>query len=101
MWWWILASCATAYGIKLAGYLVPRRLLERPAVVGIAGALTVGLLAALAITNTVVSGQTIAWDSRLLALAAAGVALWRKAPFILVVIIGAAAAALGRLAGLP
>ena len=40
-------------------------------------------------------------DARALSLVAAGLALWFRAPFLLVVIIGAAAAALGRLAGLP
>jgi len=101
MWLWIIGSCATAYGLKLAGYLLPKRVLERPVVQNVATALTVGLLASLVVTNTVTSGQALVLDSRLLALAVAGIALWRKAPFIVVVILGALAAALGRLAGLP
>jgi len=101
MWLWILASSATAYALKLAGYLLPRKLLDKPTVQHVAAALTVGLLASLTVANTVVSGQALVLDSRLLALGAAAVALWRKLPFIVVVIIGAAAAALGRLAGLP
>ena len=101
MWAWLLASCATAYGIKLAGYLLPQRLLDKPIVQQLAAALTVGLLASLTVVNTVTSGQSLVLDSRLLALAAAAIALWRKLPFIVVVILGALAAALGRLAGLP
>ncbi|MCC6497639.1 MAG: AzlD domain-containing protein, partial [Propionibacteriaceae bacterium] len=46
-------------------------------------------------------GQGVVLDSRLLALAAGGIALKLKAPYIVVVIVGALAAALGRLAGLP
>lgn len=101
MWLWVLAASLTAYLIKLAGYLLPSRWLERPAVPAVANALTVGLLASLTVTNAFTTGQTLMLDSRVLALVAAGVALWRKVPFILVVIIGAAVAALGRLAGLP
>jgi len=101
MWLWILVSCATAYGLKLAGYLLPKRVLDRPVVRNVAAVLTVGLLASLVVTNTVASGQALVFDSRLLALAVAGIALWRKAPFIVVVILGALATALGRLAGLP
>ena len=100
-WLWVLAAALTAYLIKLAGYLLPSRWLERPAIPAVATALTVGLLASLTVTNAVSTGQTLVLDSRLLALVAAGIALWRKVPFILVVIIGAAVAALGRLAGLP
>ena len=52
--------------------------------------------------NTVGKGQAIALDSRLLALAAGAVALKLKAPYIVVVIAGALAAALGRRClGLP
>jgi hypothetical protein len=40
-------------------------------------------------------------DSRLLALGVAAIALWLKAPYIVVVLAGGLAAALGRLAGLP
>lgn len=101
MWFWVLISCGTAYAIKLAGYLLPKAVLDRPVVRNTATALTVGLLASLVVTNTVASGQQLAFDSRLLALAVAAVALWRKAPFIVVVILGTAAVALGRLAGLP
>ena len=37
----------------------------------------------------------------LLALGAAAIALWLKAPYLVVVLVGAIAAGLGRLAGLP
>jgi hypothetical protein len=63
--------------------------------------MTIGLLAALTVVNTVATGQTLAVDSRLGALAAAAIALLLRAPFLVVVIVGAVAAALLRLAGLP
>jgi hypothetical protein len=101
LWLWILLAIAAAYVIKLSGYLLPRRLLDRPVVIRLATGLTVGLLASLTILNTVGKGQAIVLDSRLLALGAAAIALWLKAPYLVVVLVGAFAAALGRLAGLP
>ena len=83
------------------GYLVPHSLLESEGFQRISRAMTIGLLAALVATNAFASGQSLALDARALSLVAAGLALWFRAPFLLVVIIGAAAAALGRLAGLP
>ena len=101
LWFWVLLAAAAAYAIKLSGYLLPRKLLDRPVVVRLATGLTVGLLASLTVLNTVGKGQSIVLDSRLLALGAAAIALWLKAPYLVVVLVGAIAAGLGRLAGLP
>ncbi|MDR1432394.1 MAG: AzlD domain-containing protein [Propionibacteriaceae bacterium] len=101
VWLWILFASVTAYATKFAGYLLPRKWLANPSVPAITGAATVGLLAALTTTSALADGQSILLDSRLLALAAALVALRLKAPFIAVVAIGALGAALGRMAGLP
>ncbi|MFL4476264.1 AzlD domain-containing protein [Paeniglutamicibacter sp. MACA_103] len=99
LWWWILAGCAAAYGIKILGYLVPEKILENERVTRAAGTLTIGLLASLAIVNTVASGTSVEFDARLAALAAAAVALLLRAPFLVVVIAGAGAAALARYLG--
>lgn len=101
LWLWVLAACAAAYAIKLAGYLLPQAVLDRPVFGELAGSLTVGLLSSLTVMNTVGDGQGIALDSRLLALAAGAVALKLKAPYIVVVIAGALASAIGRRLGLP
>jgi uncharacterized membrane protein len=101
MWWWILIACVAAYLTKLVGYLVPRKWLTNPRVARLAGTLTIGLLASLTVANTVASGAQLAIDARLGALVAAAVALWLKAPFLVVVIVGAAAAAGLRLLGFP
>lgn len=99
LWLWILAACALAYATKLAGYFVPAKLLRSPRMMRIAGTMTIGLLASLATVNAVASGQSLALDARLGALAAAAVALWFRAPFLVVVLIGAGAAAGLRLLG--
>lgn len=101
-WWvWIIAASLIAFATKLAGYLVPRSMLESDGFQRVSKAMTIGLLAALVATNTFAVGQGLALDARVLALVAAGIALWLRAPFLLVVVVGAAVAAIGRLAGLP
>jgi Branched-chain amino acid transport protein (AzlD) len=99
LWLWLLLSCALAYAWKLVGYLVPASLLRNPRMSRIAGTMTIGLLASLTVVNTVASGQSLALDARLGALAAAAVALWFRAPFLVVVLAGAGAAAGLRLLG--
>jgi uncharacterized membrane protein len=99
LWWWILIAAAVAYVTKLAGYLIPRSWLESERALRVAGCLTIGLLASLTVTNAFVSGSSVVLDARLGALAAAALALLLRAPFLVVVLSGAVAAALLRLAG--
>jgi hypothetical protein len=99
MWSWVLAACALAYALKLVGHLVPDRWLDDPRVGRMAGTMTVGLLAALVVMNAFGSGQALAVDARLGALLVAAVALWLRAPFLLVVVLGAVAAGVLRLLG--
>ncbi len=99
LWLWILIACGLAYLTKLLGYFVPAKLLESPRIMHVAGTMTIGLLASLTVVNALASGQGLVLDARIGALAAAAVALWLRAPFLVVVISGAAAAALLRLLG--
>jgi hypothetical protein len=96
LWGWILLASAVAYAIKLAGHLVPARLLDNDHMTRIAGTLTIGLLASLTAMNAFSLGQTLTMDARAGALIAAGIALWLRVPFLGVVIIGAVTAALLR-----
>jgi len=100
-WLWVLGACAVAYVIKLAGYLAPDSLVDSPAMRHASASVTVGLLASLVVTNAFASGQQLVPDARIAALVAAIVALKLRAPFLLVVVVGAVAAALARLAGMP
>ena len=99
LWWWIIAGCVAAYGIKMLGFLVPEKLLANEKMTRAAGALTIGLLASLTMVNTVASGTSVVLDARIGALVAAAIALVLRAPFLVVVIAGAAAAALLRWLG--
>jgi uncharacterized membrane protein len=99
LWIWLLIACALAYAWKLVGYLVPAKLLEDPRMSRVAGTMTIGLLASLTVVNTVATGQSLAADARLGALAAAAIALALRAPFLLVVVLGAGTAAVLRMLG--
>ncbi|WP_142059115.1 AzlD domain-containing protein [Pseudarthrobacter sp. B4EP4b] len=99
LWIWLLIACALAYAWKLMGYFVPARLLKDPRMSRVAGTMTIGLLASLTVVNTVASGQSLAADARLGALAAAAIALALRAPFLVVVVLGAGTAAVLRMLG--
>ncbi|MBQ0130881.1 MAG: AzlD domain-containing protein [Comamonas sp.] len=96
VWSWILWACAAAFVTKWLGYAIPARFLQNPRVTHVAACMTVALLSALTVMNTVAAGQSWAIDARLAALVVAAVALWLRAPFLLVVVLGAAAAAVAR-----
>ena len=67
-----------------------------PRVGSLIGLLAPALLAALVSINTFGSGRTLVLDERVLGMAAAGVAVWRKAPLLLVVVIAASVTAVAR-----
>ena len=101
MWTWILLACALAFVTKGLGYLIPAEKLQHPRIIRVAGTMTIGLLASLVVMNTFAAdGPSLAIDARLAALLAAAVALALRAPYLVVVILGAVAAALVRLAGI-
>ncbi len=96
---WLLAASAACFALKLVGHLLPSHLLERPAVAHLALMVTVGLLAALVVVQTLADGSAVVADARLAAVAVAAVALVLRAPFIVVVVLGAATAAALRALG--
>ena len=95
-WPLILVLGAGAYGFKALGLVVlggrtlPDRLSRCVAL------LPAALLAALIVVQTFSDGQQLVLDARAAGVAAAAVAVWRRAPFPLVIVIGAAVTALLR-----
>lgn len=100
LWFWVVAAALGCLAQKLVGYFLPARALENPRVAETAAGVTVGLLSALVMTQTFASGASLTVDARLAAVVVAVVALWLRAPFIVVVILGAVSAAALRLLGL-
>lgn len=97
MWWAILAAAAGCYLAKLVGMHVPQRVLDDARVRYTTILLPVTLLAALAATQAFTDGHRIVFDARTPAMAVAAVAVLLRAPFLVVVGLAVATAALTRL----
>jgi uncharacterized membrane protein len=98
-WAAVLAACAGCYLIKLTGLSVPQRLLDSPRVQRVAGLLPVALLSALILIQTVTAGHRLVLDARAAGVAVAILAVALRAPFLVVVALAAATAAVLRLVG--
>lgn len=97
IWQTIILAAIAVFALKLAGYLVPPALVEKPTPARIANLLTVALLAALIVVQTVGGQQGLVLDARVPALVVAAGLLAIRAPFIVVVAAAAVVAALIRL----
>jgi membrane-associated phospholipid phosphatase len=97
MWAGVLVACAACYGLKLAGISLPQRWLQNPRIQRTVPLIPIGLLAALVATQTFGSGGHLVLDVRAASLIVALGAVLLRAPFLVVVVIAAATAALGRL----
>ncbi|SCL24498.1 AzlD domain-containing protein [Micromonospora inyonensis] len=97
MWTAILLGTLGVYLLKLAGLAVPRSVLEKPQVEEASAVLPVALLAALVAVQTFATGGHLVLDARAAGFAVALVAVLLRAPFLLVVALGAGTAALLRL----
>lgn len=100
LWVAVLAASAVCFATKLAGHLVPEHWLAHPRVARIAALVTVALLSGLVASTTFTSDGAVVVDARVVAVAAAAVALALRAPFVVVVLIAAVVAAVLRAAGL-
>ncbi len=100
IWVTVLAGSAVCFALKALGFVVPQRVLDNPVVARLVAMFPVALLAALLAVVTVGDGPAIVADARLAAVAAAAVALMLRAPFLVVVLVGAATAAGLRALGL-
>jgi branched-subunit amino acid transport protein len=77
--------------VLLGGRPLPRR------VNSVIELLAPAVLGALVAVQTFGNGQGLVVDERVIGMAAAGIALWRKAPLLMVVVVAAVATALARL----
>jgi branched-subunit amino acid transport protein len=68
-----------------------------PRVASVVDVLAPAMLAALVVTQTVGGERALVFDERLVGIAAGGVAVWLRAPLVVVMVAAAAAAAIVRL----
>ncbi|MGD9996992.1 MAG: AzlD domain-containing protein [Ilumatobacteraceae bacterium] len=98
-WTLVFALAAGAFAFKLFGFFVLGRS-TLPAVVERCLALIpAALVAALVAKDTFSVGQHLQIDARVAGVAAATVAVWRRAPFVVVIVVGAAVTAVVRQLG--
>lgn len=99
LWTTILIASAVVAATKFIGFVLPARFTENPTVQHISDSVTVALLAALVVIQTASAGSSIVMDARLVGVAVAGVLLWRRVPFIIVILVAAVVAACVRAVG--
>jgi uncharacterized membrane protein len=96
-WTLVIATAAGCYLLKLVGYFVPERALHHPRVRGVVELVPVALLAALVVLEAIANGRHYDLNAdRLAGVGVAAVAVWRRAPFLVVILLAAATAALLR-----
>lgn len=96
-WPVVLASGVGCYALKLAGYALPQRWFAAPGLRRVLEVLPVALLSALIVVETVADGSRYDLDwPRLAGLGVGALALWRRAPFLAVVVLAALTAGLLR-----
>lgn len=99
----ILAALAVlavvTYAMKALGPVLSAGRELPPAVQVTADLLPAALLAALVADQTLATAGALTIDARVVGVAVAAVAVWRNAPFALVVLLGATTTALVRLLG--
>lgn len=92
-WEALLILAAGSYALKAAGPLALGSREPSPNTARILALVAVPLLAALIVVQTVSDGRELVLDARLPALAAAGLCVWRQAPFLVTVLVAGAVAA--------
>lgn len=93
LWWVVIVASLAVFGLKLAGYLIPQKYVEGPALSRVAGLVTVALLASLVVSQTVFGEHGLSIDARIPAVVAAAALLWLRVPFIVVIVAAAVLAA--------
>ena len=99
LWMLIALLSITAYALKVIGFAVIGGRRMPPVIERCLALIPASLLAALVVKDTFTIAQDVVLDARAVGLVVALVAVWRKAPFIVVVVAAMAATAIVRLLG--
>jgi hypothetical protein len=100
MWETILLGSAVVAALKFVGFVLPASVSGSPRVQRISDVVTIGLLASLVVIQTLAVGNALVFDSRSVAVVVAGILLWKRVPFIIVILVAAGVAAGLRAAGI-
>ena len=95
-WTLVLVLAIGAYACKAVGFFLLAGRTLPPAVDRCLALIPAAVVAALVVKDTFATGQELTVDARVLGVGAAVIALWRRAPFVVVVVIAAATTAVAR-----
>jgi branched-subunit amino acid transport protein len=95
-WSLVLALAAGAYACKVLGLVVLGGRHVPPAASRCLALIPAAMISALIVTDTFSTGQDLVLDARAVGVGVAAVAAWRRAPLIVVIVLGAATTALVR-----
>ena len=99
LWTLIALLSITAYALKVLGFAVVGGRRMPPVIERCLALIPASLLAALVVKDTFTTAQDLVVDARAAGLVVALIAVWRKAPFIVVVVAAMVATAVARLLG--
>lgn len=92
-WTALLLLALGSYALKAAGPLALGNREPSPNTARLLALVAVPLLSALIVVQTFADGQELVLDARVPALIAAAICVWRRAPFLVTVLVAAAVAA--------
>lgn len=92
-WWLVILLAAGAYGFKVLGLVVLGGRKVPPQLERCLALIPAALIAALVVKDTLTIGQHVQIDARAAGVGIAVVAAWRRAPLIVVIVLGAAVTA--------
>jgi branched-subunit amino acid transport protein len=95
-WTLVLTLAAGAYACKVLGLVVVGSRRLPPALERCLALVPAALISALIVMNTFSTGTELVLDARAAGVGAAAVAAWRRAPLIVVIVLGAGVTALVR-----
>jgi hypothetical protein len=95
-WWFVVSLAAGAYAFKLLGFIVFGGRTLPPVLERCLALIPAALIAALVVKDTFSMGQHLQIDARAAGVGCAVLAAWRRAPLIVVIIVGAGVTALIR-----
>jgi branched-subunit amino acid transport protein len=95
-WGLVLVLAAGAYAFKVAGLVIVGSRRLPPTLERCLALVPAALISALVVMNTFSTGNELVLDARAAGVTAAAIAAWRRAPLIVVIVLGAAVTALVR-----
>ena len=95
-WTLIILLTLGAYAFKVTGLVILGGRSLPPIFERCLALIPAAVVTALVMKDTFTHGQELVLDARALGIAVAGIAAWRKAPLIVVIVLGAAVTALVR-----